>query len=91
MQINVIKIINFFLDAPISGGQSGAENGKLSIMVGGNLDAFNKIKFALHSYGKAIELIGESGSGQLTKMINQICIAGLVQGLSEGLAFGKKI
>ena len=79
----------FFLDAPVSGGQAGAENGQLSIMVGGDIDAFNRIKFALDSYGKAVELIGSSGSGQLTKMINQICIAGLVQGLSEAMAFGK--
>ena len=81
---------NYFLDAPISGGQAGAENGQLSIMVGGNKNAFNRIKLVLKSYGKAIELIGPSGTGQLTKMINQICIAGLVQGLSEALAFGKK-
>ena len=79
-----------FLDAPISGGQAGAENGKLSIMVGGSLEPFEKVKPVLSSYGKAIELIGKSGSGQLTKMINQICIAGLVQGLSEAMSFGKK-
>ena len=63
---------------------------KLSIMVGGDEISFNKVKSVLNSYGKAIELIGPSGTGQLTKMINQICIAGLVQGLSEALAFGKK-
>ena len=80
----------FFLDAPISGGQAGAENGQLSIMVGGNEDAFKRVKLVLTSYGKAIELIGPSGTGQLTKMINQICIAGLVQGLSEALSFGQK-
>ena len=80
----------FFLDAPISGGQAGAENGQLSIMVGGDAKAYAAIKPTLSCYGKAIELIGESGSGQLTKMINQICIAGLVQGLSEAMAFGKK-
>ena len=79
-----------FLDAPISGGQAGAENGKLSIMIGGEQEPYQKVKPVLASYGKAIELIGPSGSGQLTKMINQICIAGLVQGLSEALAFGKK-
>jgi len=79
-----------FLDAPISGGQAGAENGKLSIMVGGDEKPFNDVKSVLSSYGKAIELIGKSGSGQLTKMINQICIAGLVQGLSEAMAFGEK-
>ena len=81
---------HYFLDAPISGGQAGAENGKLSIMIGGDYDPYIKVKPVLESYGKAIELIGPSGSGQLTKMINQICIAGLVQGLSEALAFGKK-
>ena len=80
----------FFLDAPVSGGQAGAENGKLSIMVGGDKNVFELIKPILGSYGKAIELIGETGSGQLTKMINQICIASLVQGLSEAMAFGKK-
>jgi len=79
-----------FLDAPISGGQAGAENGQLSIMIGGEEEPFNKAKPVLSSYGKAIELIGPAGSGQLTKMINQICIAGLVQGLSEALLFGKK-
>jgi len=79
-----------FLDAPISGGQAGAENGKLSIMIGGDLEPYKRVKPVLSSYGKAVELIGESGSGQLTKMINQICIAGLVQGLSEALEFGKK-
>ena len=88
---NICKERNLhFLDAPISGGQAGAENGKLSIMIGGEEAPYLKIKPVLESYGKAIELIGPSGSGQLTKMINQICIAGLVQGLSEGLAFGKK-
>jgi len=79
-----------FLDAPVSGGQAGAENGKLSIMVGGKEEIFKIVQPILKSYGKTIELIGDSGSGQLAKMINQICIAGLVQGLSEGLAFGKK-
>ena len=79
-----------FLDAPVSGGQAGAENGVLSIMVGGDVDKFNIIKPVMSAYGKTIELMGEAGSGQLAKMINQICIAGLVQGLSEALAFGKK-
>ncbi len=79
-----------FLDAPISGGQAGAENGQLSIMIGGEKTPFEEVKPVLASYGKAIELIGPSGSGQLTKMINQICIAGLIQGLSEAMAFGKK-
>ena len=79
-----------FLDAPISGGQAGAENGVLSIMLGGERKSFDIVKPVLESYGKAIELIGPSGSGQIAKMINQICIAGLVQGLSEAMAFGKK-
>ncbi len=79
-----------FLDAPVSGGQAGAENGVLSIMIGGDEKDYNAVKPALTSYGKAIELIGPSGSGQIAKMINQICIAGLVQGLSEAMAFGKK-
>ena len=79
-----------FLDAPVSGGQAGAENGKLSIMIGGDSEIFNTVEPILKSYGKTIELIGDSGSGQVAKMINQICIAGLVQGLSEALAFGKK-
>ena len=79
-----------FLDAPVSGGQAGAENGVLSIMIGGDKKDYNTVKPVLTSYGKAIELIGPSGSGQIAKMINQICIAGLVQGLSEAMAFGKK-
>ena len=79
-----------FLDAPVSGGQAGAENGVLSIMIGGDEKDYNTVKPVLQSYGKAIELIGPSGSGQIAKMINQICIAGLVQGLSEAMAFGKK-
>jgi len=79
-----------FLDAPVSGGQGGAENGVLSIMIGGDEKDYNTVKPVLTSYGKAVELIGPSGSGQIAKMINQICIAGLVQGLSEAMAFGKK-
>ena len=79
-----------FLDAPVSGGQAGAENGILSIMVGGDESIFSIAKPVMSSYGKTVELIGPAGSGQLAKMINQICIAGLVQGLSEALAFGKK-
>ena len=79
-----------FLDAPVSGGQAGAENGVLSIMIGGYEKDYNTVKPVLTSYGKAVELIGPSGSGQIAKMINQICIAGLVQGLSEAMAFGKK-
>ncbi|MDC0453269.1 NAD(P)-dependent oxidoreductase [Alphaproteobacteria bacterium] len=85
------KESNFsFLDAPVSGGQAGAENGILSVMVGGDQDQFDSAKCVISAYGKKIELIGNAGSGQLAKMINQICIAGLVQGLSEAMAFGKK-
>jgi 3-hydroxyisobutyrate dehydrogenase len=85
------KESNFsFLDAPVSGGQAGAENGILSVMVGGDQDQFDNAKSVINAYGKTIELIGKAGSGQLAKMINQICIAGLVQGLSEAMAFGKK-
>ena len=88
---NKCKKINVgFIDAPISGGQAGAENGTLSIMAGGDQKDFESIKDVLNSYGKTISLIGSSGSGQLCKMVNQICIAGLIQGLSEGLSFGKK-
>ena len=79
-----------FLDAPVSGGQAGAENGVLSVMVGGDQDQFDLAKPIISAYGKTIKLIGHTGSGQLAKMINQICIAGLVQGLSEAMAFGKK-
>ncbi len=79
-----------FLDAPISGGQSGAENGTLSIMVGGDKKAFVKCEELLKSYGKKIKFMGNSGSGQLTKIINQICIAGLIQGLSEAIYFMKQ-
>ncbi len=76
-----------FLDAPLSGGQAGAENGQLTIMVGGDGDVFDRTRPAMESYAKAITLIGPAGSGQLAKMVNQICIAGLLQGLSEGLHF----
>ena len=79
-----------FLDAPVSGGQAGAENGKLTIMVGGDADTFAGVEPVLATYAKAVTLMGGPGSGQLTKMVNQICIAGLVQGLSEGLHFAKK-
>jgi len=77
-----------FLDAPVSGGQAGAENGKLTIMVGGDADAFAQAEPVLACYARAVTLMGGAGSGQLTKMVNQICIAGLVQGLSEGINFG---
>jgi len=77
-----------FLDAPVSGGQSGAEKGALTVMVGGDKDNFNKAKHVINCYGKKVQLLGPSGSGQLAKMVNQICIAGLVQGLSEAINFG---
>jgi 3-hydroxyisobutyrate dehydrogenase len=76
-----------FLDAPVSGGQAGAENGQLTVMVGGSDQSFTKAEPAMRAYGKAVTLMGPVGAGQLTKMVNQICIAGLVQGLAEGIAF----
>ena len=76
-----------FLDAPVSGGQAGAENGKLTIMVGGDAAAFAAAEPVLAHYAKAVTLMGGPGAGQLTKMVNQICIAGLVQALSEGINF----
>jgi 3-hydroxyisobutyrate dehydrogenase len=79
-----------FLDGPVSGGQAGAENGVLTVMCGGEQEAFNRSKPLMESYGRAVTLIGQSGAGQLAKMVNQICIAGLVQGLSEGVNFGMK-
>lgn len=79
-----------FIDAPVSGGQAGAENGLLSVMCGGDTDAYNKAQPVMQAYGRNIKRLGESGAGQLTKMVNQICIAGLVQGLSEGLHFAEK-
>ena len=79
-----------FLDAPVSGGQAGAENGVLTVMVGGEQSAFDIAKPVIMSYARAAELLGSAGAGQLTKMVNQICIAGLVQGLSEGLDFAQR-
>jgi len=79
-----------FLDAPVSGGQAGAENGSLTVMVGGDQKIFDKAKDKIDCYSKKIKLLGGAGSGQLAKMVNQICIAGLVQGLSEGINFGMK-
>jgi 3-hydroxyisobutyrate dehydrogenase len=79
-----------FLDAPVSGGQAGAENGQLTVMVGGEAAAFERAKPVIAHFAKAVTLLGPSGSGQLTKMVNQICIAGLVQGLAEGLNFALK-
>ena len=78
-----------FLDAPVSGGQAGAESGALTIMVGGTGQAFQSAVPRMEAYGKSIKLMGPVGSGQLTKMVNQICIAGLVQGLAEGLNFAQ--
>jgi 3-hydroxyisobutyrate dehydrogenase len=79
-----------FIDAPVSGGQAGAENGVLTVMCGGDDAVFAKAKPVLDAYARACNLMGPAGSGQLAKMVNQICIAGLVQGLSEGLHFAKK-
>ena len=79
-----------FIDAPVSDGQAGAENGKLGIMCGGDQATFDGAKDVLNVYAKALVRIGDAGAGQLTKMVNQICIAGLVQALSEGLAFAQK-
>ena len=80
-----------FLDAPVSGGQAGAENGVLTAMLGGEQSAFDEVSDALACYTKTRELMGEAGAGQLAKMVNQICIAGVVQGLSEGLQFARKV
>ena len=79
-----------FLDAPVSGGQAGAVNGLLTVMVGGDQVRFDEAKPVAMAFSRAFTRIGESGAGQLAKMVNQICIAGLVQGLSEGIAFGQK-
>ncbi len=79
-----------FIDAPVSGGQAGAENGVLTVMCGGESAAFERAKPVGMAFSKAFTLMGDSGAGQLTKMVNQICIAGLVQALSEGIAFGQK-
>ena len=79
-----------FVDAPVSGGEAGAINGMLTVMCGGESAAFERAKPVGMAFAKAFTLMGDSGAGQLTKMVNQICIAGLVQGLSEGVAFGQK-
>ena len=79
-----------FLDAPVSGGQAGAENGALTVMVGGDQGDYDKALDKIDCYSKKVKLLGKSGSGQLAKMVNQICIAGLVQGLSEAINFGQK-
>jgi 3-hydroxyisobutyrate dehydrogenase len=79
-----------FLDAPVSGGQAGAENGALTVMVGGDAQAFERAKPVISHFARAVTLLGPSGSGQLTKMVNQICVASVVQGLAEGINFGLK-
>jgi 3-hydroxyisobutyrate dehydrogenase-like beta-hydroxyacid dehydrogenase len=79
-----------FIDAPVSGGQAGAENGKLTVMCGGEQGPFDRAKPVMDCYGRAVTLMGSSGAGQLTKMVNQICIAGIAQGLAEAVAFAKR-
>jgi 3-hydroxyisobutyrate dehydrogenase len=79
-----------FIDAPVSGGQGGAQNGLLTVMCGGDADVFEATHLTAMAFSRAYTLMGESGAGQLTKMVNQVCIAGLVQGLSEAVAFGQK-
>jgi 3-hydroxyisobutyrate dehydrogenase/2-hydroxy-3-oxopropionate reductase len=79
-----------FVDAPVSGGQAGAQNGALTVMCGGDREAFDKVHAVGMAFSKAFTHLGVSGSGQLAKMVNQICIAGLVQGLAEAIAFGEK-
>jgi 3-hydroxyisobutyrate dehydrogenase len=79
-----------FIDAPVSGGQAGAENGVLTVMCGGSADAYKRAEPVIAAYAKMCKLLGPTGSGQLTKMVNQICIAGLVEALSEGIHFAKK-
>jgi len=79
-----------FLDAPVSGGQAGAENGALTVMIGGDQEDYDKAKDIINCYSKKMKLLGKAGNGQLAKMVNQICIGGLVQALSEGINFGLK-
>ncbi len=79
-----------FVDAPVSGGQAGAQNGVLTVMCGGDAAAFAKVQPVIDAFARAVTLLGDSGAGQLAKMVNQICIAGLVQGLSEAIAFGQR-
>ena len=79
-----------FIDAPVSGGQAGAENGVLTVMCGGDADPYGRAEKVIAAYARMCKLLGPAGAGQLTKMVNQICIAGLVQGLSEGIHFAKK-
>lgn len=79
-----------FIDAPVSGGQAGAENGALTVMCGGEADAFERAQPVIDAFARAVTLMGPVGAGQLTKMVNQICIAGLLQGLAEGMNFGQR-
>jgi 3-hydroxyisobutyrate dehydrogenase/2-hydroxy-3-oxopropionate reductase len=79
-----------FIDAPVSGGQAGAQNGALTVMCGGEAAVFERVRPVLGAFARAVTLLGEAGAGQLAKMVNQICIAGLVQGLSEAIAFGQR-
>ena len=79
-----------FIDAPVSGGQAGAQNGVLTVMCGGDAEAYGRAEKVIAAYARMCKLLGPAGSGQLTKMVNQICIAGIVQGLSEGIHFAKK-
>ena len=89
------KLLNpkdvFYIDAPVSGGEAGAQSGQLSIMAGGNKESYDLIKIILEPYTKFIKYMGPSGSGQLTKMVNQICIAGLIQAIAEGINFAKEV
>ena len=90
LAIKVQRTGNQFVDAPVSGGQQGAENGQLTVMCGGQAESFAKVKPIIECYAKSVQLMGDSGSGQLCKMVNQICIAGLLQGLAEGLNFAER-
>ena len=85
-----VKLGLQFIDAPVSGGQAGAQNGALTVMCGGDAATFGQVKPVIGAFARAVTLLGESGAGQLAKMVNQICIAGLVQGLSEAIAFGQR-
>ena len=95
LPIKMNKLLNplniQFIDAPISGGQAGAESGQLSVMAGGDEQSFDKVKEIINIYSKFSKYMGKSGSGQLTKMVNQICIAGLIQALSEGINFSENV
>ena len=90
LAIEIQGVGSQFIDAPVSGGQQGAENGQITVMCGGQAESFAKVKPIIECYAKSVQLMGDSGSGQLCKMVNQICIAGLVQGLAEGLNFAER-